>query len=218
YQTSVGGISSQGSQMAGGSSREVKIVSADDIERAQGQLIGQSTDAEKKALAKKFVNGEKVIDSSFTVDRAEAVSVPAVNAEAPATGKAKLTIATTYTLYAIASADLESYLMSSLKTQIDNENSQKVYSTGADQVGLSNFRKEGETLTVAITATGQIGPQIDEVAIKDQVKGKIYGEVQSALQSIDGVKDVDVKFSYFWVRTVPNNTDKIKIEFKLENE
>ncbi|MBC7459305.1 hypothetical protein H7200_01155 [Candidatus Saccharibacteria bacterium] len=218
YQSSVGGISSQGSQMAGGSSREVKIVSADDIERAKGQLIGQSTDAEKKALSQKFVNGEKVIDSSFTVDRAEAVSVPAVNAEAPATGKARLTIATTYTLYAIASADLESYLMSSLKTQIDNENSQKVYSTGADKVGLSNFRKEGEALTVAITATGQIGPQIDEVAIKDQVKGKIYGEVQSALQSIDGVKDVDVKFSYFWVRTVPNNTDKIKIEFKLENE
>jgi hypothetical protein len=207
-----------GSQMAGGSSREVKIVSAEDIERAKGQLIGQPTEAEKAALTKKFINGEKIIDSSFTVDRAEAVSVPAVNAEAPATGKAKLTIATTYTLYAIASADLESYLMSSLKTQIEDENSQKVYSAGADKVGLSNFRKEGETLTVAITATGQIGPQIDEVAIKDQVKGKIYGEVQSALQSIDGVKDVDVKFSYFWVRTVPNNTDKIKIEFKLENE
>jgi len=68
-----------------------------------------------------------------------------------------------------------------------------------------------------VTANGQIGPKIDENAIKEQVKGKIYGEVQSALQTIEGVKDVDVKFSYFWVRTVPNNTSKIDIEFKLEN-
>ena len=200
-----------------GTSKVVKVPTAEDIERAKGQLIGQSADAEKAALAKKFVNGEKVIDSSFTVDRAEAVSTPALNTEAP-TGKAKLTIATTYTLYAIATADLEAYLNASLKGQITNENAQKVYSTGMDKVGLSNFRKEGDVLTTSITTTGQIGPKIDEAAIKEQVKGKIYGEVQSALQSIDGVKDVDVKFSYPWVRSVPGNTNKIKIEFKLENE
>jgi len=50
------------------------------------------------------------------------------------------------------------------------------------------------------------------------VKGKIYGEVQQSLESIDGVKEVDVQFSYFWVRTIPNAIDKITIEFKLENE
>jgi len=201
---------------AGGTTKIVKVVSADDIERAKGQLIGKSTDAEKKALTKKFSNGEIVIESSFTVDRAEAVSAPAVNAEA-ASGKAKLTVSTTYSLYAFAKADLETYLTSSLEQQVIDKDAQKIYDTGVDKVGLSNFKKEGDTLSVAVTANGQIGPKIDENAIKDQVKGKIYGEVQSALQTIEGVKDVDVKFSYFWVRTVPNNTSKIDIEFKLEN-
>jgi len=211
-----GDIYPVGGEMSGGSSREVKIVSTDDIERAKGQLIGKSTDAEKKALSKKFSNGEIVIDSSFTVDRAEAVSAPAVNAEA-ASGKAKLTVSTTYSLYAFAKADLETYLTSSLEQQVIDKDAQKIYDTGVDKVGLSNFKKEGDTLSVAVTANGQIGPKIDENAIKEQVKGKIYGEVQSALQTIEGVKDVDVKFSYFWVRTVPNNTSKIDIEFKLEN-
>jgi len=201
---------------SGGTTKVAKVVSADDIERAQGQLIGKSTDAEKKVLTSKFTSTEKVIDSSFTVERAAAVSAPAVNAEA-ASGKAKLTISTTYTIYGFAKADLETYLKSSLQQQITDTNAQKIYDTGADKVGLSNFRKEGDVLSVAITTTGQIGPKIDEGAIKEQVKGKIYGEVQSALQSIDGVKDVDVKFSFFWVRTVPNNTNKIHIEFKLEN-
>jgi len=204
--------------ISGGSSKDVKIVSADDIERAKGQLIGQSSDTEKKALIKKFVNGEIVIDSSFTVDRAEAVSSPASGAEAPANGKAKLTVATTYTVYAVPKADLESYLNASLKTQLDDENGQKIYNTGAAKATLSNFRKEGDVLTATLTSNGQIGPKIDEAAIKEQVKGKIYGEVQSNLESINGIQEVDVKFSYFWVRSVPNNTNKIDIEFKLEDE
>jgi len=205
------------SAIAGGTSKEVKVPSAEDIDRATGQLIGKSTDAEKKALSAKFANGEKVIDSSFTVERAAGVSVPAVNAEA-ASGKAKLTIATTYTIQAIATADLESYLNSSLKAQLDNENSQKVYDSGISKVALGNFRNEGGVLSASITTAGQIGPKIDESQIKDQVKGKIYGEVQSTLGLIEGVKDVDVKFSYPWVRTVPNNTAKIHIQFQVENE
>lgn len=202
---------------SGGTSKIAKVATAEDVERAKGQLIGQSADAEKAALTKKFVSGEKVIDSSFTVDRAEAVTAPVVGQEA-ANGKAKLTIATTYTIHAIAKADLETYLNASLNSQIVDAKSQKVYSTGVEELGLSNFRREGDVLTVALTTTGKIGPKIDETAIKEEVKGKIYGEVQSSLEMINGVKSVDVKFSYPWVRTVPGNTDKIKIEFKLENE
>lgn len=205
------------SAIAGGTSREIKVPTQHDIDQATGQLIGKSTEAQKKSLIKKFTNGEKVIDSSFTVDRAPAVSVPAVNTEA-ASGKATLTIPTTYTIYAIASAELESYLNSSLNALIANKSNQKVYDNGIKNAGLSNFTNEEGVMTVTITAKAQIGPKIDEAQIKDTVKGKIYGEVQSTLQKIDGIKDVDVKFSYFWVRTVPNNTDKITIQFQVQNE
>lgn len=202
--------------IAGGTSREVKVVSADDIERAKGQLIGQSTDDEKKALIKTFTNNEKVIESSFTVERGEAVSAPAVNQEA-ADGKAKLTIPTTYTMYAVSASDMETYLKASIGSKID-QNNQKIYSTGADKATLSNFRKDGETLYATVNASGSVGPKINEDDIKAQVKGKIYGEVQQALQAQDGISEVDVQFSYFWVRTIPNDTNKIKIEFKVTNE
>lgn len=203
---------------SGGTTNIAKVVTADDIERAKGQLIGKSTEAEKTILKKKFTNGEVIIDSSFTVDRAEAIASPAVNAEVPAGTRAKLTIATTYTMYAVPKADLESYLSNSIKTQLDSEENQRVYNTGIDKATLSNFRKDGESLTATVTATGRIGPKIDETAIKDMVKGKIYGEVQSTLEAIEGVQEVDVEFSYFWVRSVPNDTNKIHIEFKLEGE
>ena len=54
--------------------------------------------------------------------------------------------------------------------------------------------------------------------IKEESKGKKYGEVQETLQAQNGIKEVDVQFSFFWVRTVPNNTDKITVEFKVADE
>ena len=202
---------------AGGTTKVSKVVSADDIERAQGQLVGTATDAQKAELKKKFVNGEIVIDSSFVVARGAAVSTPASGAEA-ADGKAKLTIPTNYSIQAVSKTDLDTYLRKSLESNLDNKNAQKVYNTGVDGATISNFRKDGETLLASVNASGSVGPIIDEAAIKDQVKGKRYGEVQQSLELIDGIKSVDVQFSYFWVRTVPNSTDKISIQFKVQDE
>jgi len=71
-------------------------------------------------------------------------------------------------------------------------------------------------MTATVNSIGSVGPKIDENKIKEQVKGKRYGEVQQGIEAVDGVKSVDIKFSHFWVRKVPNNTDKITIEFKVE--
>lgn len=201
---------------SGGTSAVVKVVSAGDIERAQGQLIGRSSDEQKKALVEKFENGEIVIDTSFTVDRAAAVSAPAVDQEAP-NGKATLTVATTYTVQAVPKTELESYLKDSLNSKINDEN-QKVYNSGVDEATLSNFRREGEVMLATVNASGSVGPEINEETVKEDVKGKKYGEVQQTLESVEGIQGVDVQFSYFWVRTIPNNVDKINIEFKVENE
>jgi hypothetical protein len=200
----------------GGTTKVARVVSAEDIDRAQGELIGRSTDDQKANLTKKFINGEIIVDGSFTVERAAAVSAPAVDQEAP-TGKATLTIPTTYTIQAVPKAELDKYLKASLESNIDTDN-QKIYSTGIDTATLSNYKKDGETMLATVNATGSVGPKIDEDEIKQEVKGKRYGEVQQSLESIDGVQEVDVQFSHFWVRTIPNNIDKIKIEFKVQDE
>ena len=204
------------SPAAGGTSKVTRVVSPDDIERAKGELIGRSTDAQKKALLEKFVNGEIVIESSYTVNRADPVSAPAVNQEA-ASGKATLTIPTTYTVQGVAKNELEKYLKASLESDIE-KSSRKIYSTGVESATLSNFRKDGEAQLATVNATGEIGPTINEDSIKEQVKGKRYGEVQQSLEAMDGIKEVDTQFSYFWVRTVPGDVNKITIEFKVEDE
>ena len=217
YQSGRAGFVGQGSQMTGGSSRDVKVVSSDDVERAQGQLVGSTTDAQKAEIKKKFVNGEIIINSSFTVTRGASVSAPAVGAEA-VDGRAKLTVPTTYAIQAVSKTDLDTYLRKSLESNFDDKDAQKVYNTGIDAATISNFRKDGETMLASVNAKGSVGPIIDEGDLKEQVKGKRYGEVQEIIKSMNGIKSVDVKFSYFWVRTVPNNIDKITIQFKVQDE
>lgn len=201
---------------SGGTSNVVTVVSQDDVDRATAQLQGQSTDDEKKALAAKFTNGEIVVDGSFTAEQGAVTSSPAVGQ--PATdGKAVLTQSNTYTLQAVPKAELDSYLKSYLNDKVASNANQKVYSTGIDSATLSNYKTDNNTMYATINANGSVGPTIDENAVKDQVKGKKYGEVQQALQSVDGIKSVDVQFSYFWVTSVPNNTNKITIQFKVDN-
>lgn len=127
-------------------------------------------------------------------------------------------MSTTYSIQAVPKAELETYLKSWLQAKIDT-NKQKVYSTGIDKATLSNFQKATDgSMTATLNATGRVGPKINESDIKNEVKGKRYGEVQQTLESQEGIKQVDVQFSFFWVRTVPNNTDKITIEFKVDND
>jgi len=201
---------------SGGTTNIVKVVSQDDIERAKGEILGRSTDDLKKELIKKFAKGEIVVDGSFVVDRGDVTSSPAVDQEA-SNGKAKLTVPTTFSIQAVQKSELDAYLKSSIASKIDT-NTQKIYSTGVDKATLSGFRKDGDTMYATVNANGSVGPKIDEDAIKEKVKGKRYGEVQQSLQAIDGIHDVDVEFSYFWVRTVPNNDNKIKIEFKVQDD
>lgn len=202
--------------ITGGNSEEVKVPTNGDVERARGELIGRSTDERKQELIANFGDGVKVIDGSFAVSREDAVSSPAVDEEA-ADGTATLTIATVYSMYAVPEEALSEFLTASIEAQLLDD-MQRVYDNGTEEASISNFQSDEDALRASVVANGRIGPQVDAAALKEQIKGKIFGEVQDSLESIDGIREVDVQFSYFWVRTVPNDTNKIDIEFKLEDE
>lgn len=215
YQSSVGGITAYGGQMSGGNSHDAIVVTQDDILKASEALVDLPTGTYKQQLIKQFKNGETVISDSFEIERADSVSAPLVGAEA-VNGKAKLTSSTTFSLTAIAKSELEPFLREAINKQIDG-NGQRVYSNGIDKVSVSGYVKSDSSTTVNIAATGQIGPNITESQVKDLVKGKNFGDTQLILGGVKNISDVDVKFSYFWVNTIPSDTAKIRVKFVVEN-
>lgn len=211
-----GSVTGVGSAMTGGTSKIVTIVTAADVQAAKEKLVAESTDAVRQELKEKFVNSVQIIDASFVADRQDAVSAPAVGAEAP-DKKAKLTSKVTYRLNGIERSEIDNYLRDVLKKQMQDQTTQKVYKTGVDTVKLNDFARTGDTATVRLVTTGHIGPVINEDDIKEAVLGKRFGDIQNELTKVDGISDVEVKFSYFWVRTVPKNVDKVTIEFNVKN-
>jgi hypothetical protein len=209
-----GFIYAKGGQMSGGTTKMSTVVTADDIQKASQALADLSSDSVKQQLTAEFVNGESVIADSFNVVHAAAVSLPAVGAEAT-NGKATLTSSTTFSIVAIAKSEIEPFLKDAVNKQLGNN--QRYYSDGIDKVTLSGYQSTDQGATVNIAATGQIGPNINDDSIKQQVKGKQFGDAQALLNSISGVNNVDIRFPYFWVTSVPNDTKKIDVQFIIQN-
>ncbi len=202
---------------SGGTDNIITVVTADDIQKATAQLSQQSYDAVKQQLIKQFTADDVVISDSFTATSATPVSTPAVDTQST-DGKAKLVATTTYSITAIAKPDLELFLKDALNKQLAGNSTQRVYDDGISKVWLSGYTKAADgSATVVINSTGQIGPMIDETQLKNQIKGKIFGDVQSIVTAIPGVDNVDVQFSYPWVRTIPNDVNKITVQFKVQN-
>lgn len=215
YSSNVSGFSAVGSSMNGGSSREVTVVSAADVAKAKVKLDAQKDASLQSAVKALFPSSSIVINESYQAARSNPTPSVAVDHEASGTVQLKTTV--TASMQGIDRSDMKQFLEDTLKKEIGSKKNQKIYNDGSNEVKFAQYSERNNAVQVRLTANAKIGPEIDEHKVKEQVKGRNYGDVQSSLESIEGVQDVDTKFSPFWVRTVPNNDKHISIEFKLDN-
>jgi len=201
---------------SGGTTKMVTVVTAADVQKAAEQLATQEDPTIKAQLKSAFGKDVKVIDTSYAVQKSDPVSVPAVGQEA--TAKAKLTTELTYSMVGVAENDLTKYLEAAVKEEISDQPNQRVYDNGTKAASFTDFANDGTTMKARLVANGKVGPQINDDEIKEKVKGKQYGDIQADISTIQGVDDVDTKFWPFWVRTVPTDTQRITIEFKLNEQ
>lgn len=210
------GISATVSQTtAGGTDKTITVTTQEDVDKVSGDVNKPDVaDATKKDLIAQFGKDYVVLDTSFKSDASGVKPGPAVGAEST-DGKATLAGSVNYTLTAVSKAELTKYLDAYFAQQIDGQNDQKVYSNGLKDVSFTNVSVTDKGFAASISTNGKVGPKIDDKALKDYAKGKRYGDIQSYVKQIDGVSDVDVKFTPFWVTAAPNDVNRIKVEFKV---
>lgn len=202
---------------SGGTDKIAKVVQQSDVDKVSGDILksGES-DTAKNDLKKQFDSGYVLIDSTFKADTTGIKPVPAVGEEAP-DGKASLKGTANFSIVAVAKTELTKYLDAYFTQQIDGKSNQKVYSNGLNELTFTSVSRKGDNNTATISANGKIGPKIDDEGLKEFAKGKNLGEIQSRIEEINGVDSVDVKFSPFWVRSAPNDTKRITVEFKVND-
>lgn len=215
YEPTISKVKASGSAMTGGSKRTVTFVTQADVQKASEQIAQNSNDEQKKTLSQKLGKDIYVIDESFAVVGGDTTATPQVSQEAP-DSKAKLVASVTYAMSGVQQSELDKFLESAIKNKISKEDSKRVYSSGVKNAKISEFKRDGDNMTAQINAKGQIGPKISDDEIKERVKGKRFGDIQADLKTIEGVSDVNVDLSPFWVNTVPKDDAKIAIKFNLE--
>lgn len=203
------------SATSGGTDKVVKVVTAEDVQKAKDEL----TDAESKGMEsqlKSQLKNTKYIDGSYRVDYNDVKSTPDIGAES-ASGNASLTATVVYAAYGLNASEIDSYLNAFFKRQLTSQTNQRVYDTGKSKAEFQdvNNAKDGSELT--LIATAKVGPKLDENEITRQSVGRKAGEIQETLQSVRGIESVEVNFFPFWVGSVPDDVHKVNVQFKVND-
>ncbi len=203
------------SAMSGGSHKTATVVSQNDVDTAEEKLTAPDETEAKAELKEQFSSDYIIIEESFTAVEGDPAVSPAVG-EAATEGK--ITVETTYTYVAISKTDSKAILTDAVNAKLAETSDQQMYSLGEDDISFQNFKALSDgTYETRMLTTAYIGPKIDTESLKEQLVGKRYGEIQSIITQIQGVKNVEVNFSPFWVNTAPS-ADKIDISFTVNNE
>ncbi|HEX4662234.1 MAG TPA: hypothetical protein VH144_01335 [Candidatus Saccharimonadales bacterium] len=208
-------VSASSSQAtAGGSKQTVQVVAQADVDTAKTQLAQQDQNAVKAELRKQFTGDVVIISESFTTAQAQPTLTPNVGEQAT---QGKISIDTTYTMVAVNRTDIKKVLDASLTDSLKGKQNQQIYDSGDHDLTFSQFvAGANNTFSVKANTVGSVGPEINADKLAAQLAGKRFGEIQQIVTGVDGVSDVKVDFSPFWVSTAPG-ADKIDIKFKISN-
>lgn len=194
--------------ISGGTSNKVKVIAQSDVDQARDQLVSDHAEEGKESLFSDLTEQNAVvIEPSYTSETTNTTATPAVGEEGDET---TVSVTVKYAVYTVDEAKVESFIAEKMSLSGD----QKLYSIGSPYFERFTNLEESARLKTVVA----IGPVLTEDTILDRVKGVKIGEAQSILKSINGVSSVEITPSYFWVRSVPNDPNKITINLQMEGE
>lgn len=208
--SSVSGVDS--SAMSGGTNKDVTIVSDQDIENAKQKLTDKSKSAAKSELEKQLTDDDLFpLTESFTASTSTITASPTVGSEA---SEVTVTSIVTYSMLGVKREDLKKLVVNSAKDKIDSSK-QSIADDGLDKAIYKLGEKPTDTdQKINVQTTLSTGARIDEEALKKEIAGKKKGDVQQIIGARPGVKEVEVKYSPFWVYKTPKKISKITIVFE----
>ncbi|HRV76212.1 MAG TPA: hypothetical protein P5247_02420, partial [Candidatus Saccharimonadales bacterium] len=208
---SVSGASSvtgQGSEMTGGTTQIVKVVSQNDVNSLKEKLATNNQEAYKAELRSQFNSSQKALEETFSVQLGEVQVTPAVGQQAETV---TATVVANYSMYGAEENQLQKILELNIN-EAKKDQSQSIVKNGLEDLIVTS----GENGNFSFSTVSYIGPNIDLDKIKQDSSGKKKGEAIQLVKSFEGVDDASVKISPFWSSTLPGS-DKIEIKIEIAN-
>ncbi len=208
----VSSVTARGNAMTGGTTKNVTVVSDQDIANAKQQLTDKSKNTAQTDLTKQFRDGNLFpLPDTLTSANGQVTSTPNVGEEA---SDVTVNSEVTYSMLGIKKDDLKKLVVNDAKKDIDTSK-QAINDDGIDKAVFRVVDKKSDNeQSLSVQSTVSTGVSVDENELKQQIAGKKRGDVQNQLGSLPGVKDVQVKYSPFWVSVTPKKASRITITFE----
>ena len=210
------------SPITGGLSKIAKQVSEQDVRTADETLVVASDSEMRTELSDSFGSEYVLIKNSFSVSDPKITTSPSIGEDVADDVKPKIIKELSYSMLAVSRSDLNKFITAKLNERLTGDKTQVIYSTGVgedDAPGLAffdSYKDENGVKTAKLKSTTKIGPKVDEAMIAEQSYGEKIGKIRTILLSINGVDDVKIDTSYFWVMRVPADENKVEIELTVE--
>lgn len=203
------------SDFSGGSSRQITIVSQDDIDNAQSKLeeelykkikdtfLGQSKDKKLTLLADSIEH----FDKKFTTD---------IDAEAEAQ-KFYATYSVSAKTIAFTEEDYRQNIIKALGDKVPAD--KELILTSEDEITQGGYNVDYSEGIMKIEGTikTKLAPKIDYDKLKNDLKGKSILFAQSYLRSNQVFKDAKININPDWLKSMPRRSENITINKQYQN-
>lgn len=201
-------IKGSGSQMNGGTSKEIKVVTQADVDKAKNEAIDKEKESATKELEDKASKDQMILPESFTATPSSVTASPGVDNEGTQT---TVKIKVTYSILTIKQDDLETFVTAIEKKQVGAE--KQVYQSGVDNGKITSANGAFNFKT-----TASAGKKIDTDALIQEIKGKRSGAAIDVANKVPGVGKAEITMSPSWSVKLPTILDHIKVEIKVEEK
>ncbi|MDD5145910.1 MAG: hypothetical protein PHF44_03670 [Candidatus Pacebacteria bacterium] len=198
--------------MAGGFSGKVLQVSSKDLEYAKNTLIDSLIEESKNSLKEKISTDYILPENAVFFETLESNSSAKEGSQSPNfTYKVKIKIKE----LVFKKTDLETFAKEFILSQISKDKKIEEKSLNINWNAESADIPSGRII-LAFEFSAKIYFAIPEAELKEALQGKSLAEARAILGDLPNVKKVQVIPWPFWLNSLPNDADKIKVELVLD--
>lgn len=209
-------VSAYGSDMKGGTSKIVQVVSQADIDNARQKVMERMSNAASSDIKSQFATDNALpLSDTLTASEPVVASSPNVN---EAASDVNVNVSVTYTVLGVRQDDIKQLIEDEVKKRIDI-NKQQIQDNGLSKAVLQLSDNVSPTLAkFELKAIAVAGAQLDAEGIKKEIAGKKKGATKTLIGERPGIREVEVDYSPWWVHSTPKKLNRININFEQNNE
>jgi len=198
--------------MKGGESKEAIQVTSEDLEKAKAfvteKAIKECEDAIKLEIPQDYI----LPDKSLKTEIVEVFSLATPKSEME---KFNYQAKAHSTALAFKKADIDNFIKAFIIQQIPQ--GKKINEESLDvnySVETVNF--DNGKISISIEASVKIYSSVDENSLKNGLIGKSLAETRISLENQPNTVKSEVKFWPFWVKSVPDNLEKVNLRLMFD--